>query len=295
MTTVGEHVNTNLRMLHQAFGGDAAGEPIWLFEREDGDEFAVDGVEFVCNYASGSTAERFYIVKSVPHVRQYVELCKQFTGGVFVELGIAEGGSAALAALTAAPSKLVALDIEPERLAALDEFVAARGLDGTVTAHYGVDQSDSERLEAILDEDLQGQPVDIVFDDASHQIEPTRRSFEVLFPRLRPGGIFVIEDWNSDHIWRHSMSETFAQMSREERRSVLAEAAAEPANRPAEAPERPFSDLVIELVLLGALPTDVVRSVSVNGFEVRVERGAADLGDDFRLSDHVKDWFGYLP
>ncbi len=29
---------------------------------------------------------------------------------------------------------------------------------------------------------------------------PTRTSFEVLFPRLRPGGLFVIEDWNWQHL-----------------------------------------------------------------------------------------------
>ena len=31
--------------------------------------------------------------------------------------------------------------------------------------------------------------------DASHWLEETRTSFEILFPRLRPGGVYVIEDW----------------------------------------------------------------------------------------------------
>ena len=36
-------------------------------------------------------------------------------------------------------------------------------------------------------------------DDASHTYEETKASFEFLFPLLRPGGIYVMEDWN----WAH--------------------------------------------------------------------------------------------
>ena len=41
--------------------------------------------------------------------------------------------------------------------------------------------------------------LDLVVDDASHAYEETKTSFEVLFPLLRPGGIYVIEDWS----WAH--------------------------------------------------------------------------------------------
>jgi hypothetical protein len=39
-----------------------------------------------------------------------------------------------------------------------------------------------------------------VIDDASHIYEPTRASFETLFPYLRPGGLYIIEDWQ----WSYS-------------------------------------------------------------------------------------------
>ena len=42
---------------------------------------------------------------------------------------------------------------------------------------------------------MDGEPLDLVIDDASHLYGPTMASFEVLFPRLRPGGLYVIEDW----------------------------------------------------------------------------------------------------
>ena len=35
-------------------------------------------------------------------------------------------------------------------------------------------------------------------DDCSHEYQPTRASFNELFPRLRSGGAYVIEDW-----WPH--------------------------------------------------------------------------------------------
>ena len=42
--------------------------------------------------------------------------------------------------------------------------------------------------------------IDLVIDDASHVYEPTLASFETLFPHLRPGGLYIIEDWQ----WSYS-------------------------------------------------------------------------------------------
>jgi SAM-dependent methyltransferase len=39
-------------------------------------------------------------------------------------------------------------------------------------------------------------PLDLVFDDASHFYRFSKVSFETLFPLLRPGGLYVIEDWS---------------------------------------------------------------------------------------------------
>src|SRR4051812_24255637 len=134
----------NLKLLHDAFGAGAIDGIL------PGDSFTVDGVEFVCKYVTGSTAERFFIVKTLPLVQRYRELCERFAGGNIVELGIAEGGSTALIALVAHPRHLVAVDLEPTPLAALAEFVERRGLADSVHAHYGVDQSDAAHLGRVL-------------------------------------------------------------------------------------------------------------------------------------------------
>jgi len=39
-------------------------------------------------------------------------------------------------------------------------------------------------------------PWDLIVDDASHQAGPTVRTLDNLWPTLRPGGYYVIEDWN---------------------------------------------------------------------------------------------------
>lgn len=45
-------------------------------------------------------------------------------------------------------------------------------------------------------------PYDIIVDDASHLSSLTIHSFEILYPHLKPGGIYVIEDLHSSyHDW----------------------------------------------------------------------------------------------
>lgn len=56
----------------------------------------------------------------------------------------------------------------------------------------------------VLEEALLHGPFDIIIDDASHQNEPTLKCFEYLFPRMKPGGVYVIEDttcmyWGETH------------------------------------------------------------------------------------------------
>jgi predicted O-methyltransferase YrrM len=38
-------------------------------------------------------------------------------------------------------------------------------------------------------------PFDLIVDDASHDGMLTRKTFEIMWPRVRPGGFYVVEDW----------------------------------------------------------------------------------------------------
>lgn len=167
-------------------------------------DLLVDGVAFVPSPPGAgrfrSSPTRFCLVKRPDLIEQHLKMLDHLQPKVIVELGIFQGGSTALMALTAQPDRLVSVERSPEPLSGLDELIQRRGLDHQVQVHYGVDQGDSQRLTEILDSSLGGRPVDLVVDDASHSVEPTRASFNVLFPRLRPGGLFVIEDWSWAHV-----------------------------------------------------------------------------------------------
>ncbi|WP_420854091.1 class I SAM-dependent methyltransferase [Saccharopolyspora spinosa] len=72
----------------------------------------------------------------------------------------------------------------------LDIFEKA-GNEGHRVRKLRGDQSDAEFLE-----DMAGKigPFDIVIDDGSHVNDHVKKSFQSLFPHVRPGGLYVIED-----------------------------------------------------------------------------------------------------
>ncbi|PXX59773.1 demethylmacrocin O-methyltransferase [Nocardia tenerifensis] len=61
------------------------------------------------------------------------------------------------------------------------------------------DQSDPAALAALAREH---GPFDIVIDDGSHENQHVRISFDALFPFVRPGGLYVIEDMQTAYIPR---------------------------------------------------------------------------------------------
>ena len=63
-----------------------------------------------------------------------------------------------------------------------------------IRTYWGTDQTDSARLRSLMTRELSGG-LNLVIDDASHLYEPTKRSFEILFPCVEPSGLYIIEDW----------------------------------------------------------------------------------------------------
>ena len=93
------------------------------------------------------------------------------------------------------PRRMSAVDISGQPVAPLLQYIADK--EGRFV-HFSTSQSDREILEHIVRNELADE-LDLVVDDASHTYEQTRSSFEILFPLLRPGGIYSVEDWN----WAH--------------------------------------------------------------------------------------------
>lgn len=138
---------------------------------------------------------RLTLFKEREMMEAYAPIIDEFRGANVVEIGLFLGGSTAYFAATMAPRRLVGFELAAERVALLDDHLAATGLTGSVRLHYGVDQSDGDVLVDAVRDHLEGDPIDLVIDDASHRYAPTVASFEALFPLVRPGGLYVIEDW----------------------------------------------------------------------------------------------------
>ena len=258
-------------------------------ERESwGTRFRVGDVEFLCGYEE-SKSGFFPILKDRIMVEEYLDIVQPFQGENMVELGIASGGSAALTALVAPPRKLVAVELDPDRVPPLDELIAERGIGDRVRLHYGVDQGDRAQLAMIVEDEFDGEPLGLVIDDASHLLPETRASFETLFPRLRPGGLFVIEDWNHDHRLGRGLAAALADPNPELETEIV--------RRIAEGPlDPPFSQLVVELILVQGEAHEFVREVQVDRRWARVVRGSGELDPaEFRIADFISHDFGLLP
>ncbi len=254
--------------------------------------------------------------KTAPTVGELLEFLPQFGGGNIFELGIFAGGSVALTVMLAEPRRMVAIDLLPAAAPTLARFMEDRGLDDVVRLHFGVDQADAGRLRELVSTEFDG-PLDLVYDDASHVYGPTRATFETLFPRLRPGGVYLIEDWTSEQgflsLLRGGTQDDYAAALRKS----LAAALDDPDDlrypfarflvdrrlghlvgvdhTPGEeTPFDPLPRLIHELVQLRAEHRDVIRSIQLRWNWATIERGVDDLPDEWRLSDYVRDDFEVL-
>jgi predicted O-methyltransferase YrrM len=176
-----------------------------LLDWRNDSHLVVDGVDFVLGPTDLDSVRRAEVDAGALLLRKHRWMVEQYeampvppAANVF-ELGIYEGGSTALIALLLRPRRLVAVDLKSNRTSTLDHFITARGLQENVHPHYGVDQSDRARVDEIVHAEFGTEPLDLVIDDASHLLAETTASFNALFPRLRAGGLFVIEDWS----WQH--------------------------------------------------------------------------------------------
>ena len=257
-----------------------------------GDEWRIGDTTFTHGFDRGSSSDRFFIRKPASLMALYRDLAPAFQQATIVELGIAAGGSTALLALLADPRKLIACELDAAPVAALTEFLKDHRLDSAVRPFYGIDQGDRSRLAELVDAERAGAALDLVIDDASHLYEETRSSFEVLYPRLRPGGLFIIEDWAADYRYARQVEATLtgppsAQRTKLEARIALA---LDGGHRPAALPT-----IAVELLHIAGSADGVVERIEINNHWIVVERGSAALDPDgFRLADHYVDCWHWL-
>jgi predicted O-methyltransferase YrrM len=182
--------------------------------------------------------------------REMVEEMAQVLQGINVqrmlELGLWQGGSAIFFEHHLELERFVGVDIG-SRFPFLERYIERHRLGERVRVRSSTSQDDEAAFEEIFRKDFAGADLDLIIDDASHDLKETRKSFEICFPHLRAGGLYIIEDWSWGHVSKLH-------------------------------PQRmPPSPLVIELLLICACWGDIIRRIHVNRFFVVIERGEAPL------------------
>lgn len=199
----------------------------------------------------------FILMKTDYLVRSYQQMLAPVKPRCIVELGIQRGGSVAFFNELFKPQLHIAFELDKPRIAALDTMATrVEPQNRNMELHYGVDQADSGQIGRLVDAALAKhglEAVDVVIDDASHLYPQSKASFECLFPRLRAGGQYVLEDWG----WAHWAGY--------------------------QAPDAPWaklpalSNLVFEFLMLAASRQDVVPRVLTTAVTSLVQRGPAAL------------------
>jgi predicted O-methyltransferase YrrM len=201
----------------------------------------------------------FLLLKDRPTIERYAEVLDELHPLHIFELGVFEGASTALLWELAQPRLLVAIDRQPPSNLALRDYVSRRGLEDVIRTYTDVHQADRRSLAKIADQSFGSEPLDLVVDDCSHMYEATRASFNELFPRLRPGGVYAIEDWNWTRYRR--IAEMWAD-------------------------QIPLTRLIQELMLVLASSSGLISEIAVADGLAQVRRGNAKIdAGDFDILD----------
>ena len=242
-------------MEQQSFAvGQAVAPVTWISPSE----FKLDGLSLTCDFTShlnrATDEHSIIIAKShdlIDSLYKHLSVVKPQT---MLEIGIAQGGSAFLYTSLFNLSKYVGLDRQREDAKVLTLIREKYGPD-RVKLYYQTSQTDKARIAQICNDEFRGL-CDAVIDDGSHQYELSVQTVEVALPHLRPGGLYIIEDWG----WAH-----WAGAKWQDRTTGYN------IDKPA------LSNLVFELIMLCASRSDILsRGVIERGFAA-FQRGPSKL------------------
>ncbi len=142
----------------------------------------------------------------IPYARlmepyQQLEPCR------LLEIGIKRGSSLRTWAEVFPHLEMSAIDIDPKT-----EKNAPEGC-----ATYIGNQGDDAFLDSVIAAEAQW---DIVIEDGSHRIDHQKDTFVKLWPHIRPGGLYVIEDLQSSRSDLYSTRDIRKQNPRDEQTTV---------------------------------------------------------------------------
>jgi SAM-dependent methyltransferase len=234
----------------------------------DNDGFNIGQYRFKQNFGENigivqADYPEFIIMKDRVNIDDYLRVFSTNAGpwNRVLELGVMKGGSCVFFNELLKPQHHLAVDIYQHKMG-LDGFANDVEASGRkFEAHFDVSQSDVSKI-CQLFEEMSGSTAefDFIVDDASHSYDLSRQSFNGLFPKVRPGGIYAIEDWG----WAH-WGGRFSDPDHPE------------FNSPA------LSNLVVDTVLAATGASNAITRVLVCPNVAFVTRGPADLPSSFAV------------
>jgi SAM-dependent methyltransferase len=112
-----------------------------------------------------------------------------------LEIGVLNGGSLEMWRNYFPKAKIVGIDINPD-------CRNHEQADKNIFVRIG-DQSDEKFLQDLIDEFGE---FDLILDDGSHHVDHVNRTFQYLYPKLKDGGIYFIEDTHAAYWPSHGGS-----------------------------------------------------------------------------------------
>ena len=182
------------------------------------------------------------------------------------EMGILHGGSVVLNDQLFPLKKLVAIDFNTQPVESLSRYIDVNKKLDFIKPYYGVNQADRLKVNEILTLHFPNKDIDLIIDDASHLYNETREAFNITFPYLRKGGLYIIEDW----AWAHWSGDYWQKGGNDFLNGKTA-----------------LSNLLIELFMLSASRPDLIKSINIQHDQVVVIKGEGAIPEGkFNISDH---------
>jgi hypothetical protein len=159
------------------------GEPTWIDEKR----FQINDITFFTTsdpseyHNIKSTDKNFLLIKDKSMVERLLAVSHSAPVRNILDIGIWQGGSVVFYHMAFQPDKLVAIEYASTPVAPLEKYVSKSAGADSVRTFYGVNQGDARRMNEILASEFRTEHIDLVVDDASHQYEETRVSFNAAF------------------------------------------------------------------------------------------------------------------
>lgn len=230
------------------------------FLADDAEAFDLNDLHFVLSttdYSRVTTDDQVVLLKPPQWVGYYKNLLRSEKIERVLELGVFHGGMTFLLPSLDPNLRYLGVDWLPE-LPAVSAILARRpDIGDRVRIVFGTSQDDPA-LPALATEHFGGEPLDLILDDASHMYGYTRRAFTQLFPLLRPGGLYIVEDWGWAH-WRGFVPP------------------------PSWTGEPSMSNLLFEIAMATASDHSIIERVEVHNSMFIVRRGPKPLPEGWTL------------